>query len=112
MAVKLKFLGDTIQVTINNSRIEGQNFIFQALVEDSNLPKNIENLIFDMDKVEYVNSLGIAEFISIHRYFASVTNSKTRIRFINVNQKIANLFRLIELGNLSEIELKTPVKGA
>ena len=107
MSVKVQYRGDTIDVKVNHSRIDGKNLIFQALVDDPSIPKEVEFLVFNLANVDYVNSLGIAEFISIHRYFNSVNERGTRIRFTDVDTKIATLFKMVELGNISEIELKT-----
>ncbi len=106
MAVKIKYRGDTLDIFVTSTRIEGKNEIFQTLVEDNTLPKEVENLVFDLNEVDYVNSLGIAEFISIHRYFSSVNQGRTRMRFVNVEPKIAQLFEMVELGNLSEVQKK------
>ena len=103
MSIKVDYKGDTIAVKINEPRIEGKNNIFQTLVEDHDYPQDIDNLVFDLDAVNYVNSLGIAEFISIHRYFSSINEGKTKISFVNVDKKIATLFEMVELGNLSTI---------
>ncbi|MDH5719247.1 MAG: STAS domain-containing protein [Spirochaetia bacterium] len=94
-----------LNVVVNEKRIEGSNHIFEHLVEESKISDKdkVKKIIFDFANVEYINSLGIAEFISIIRYYTNVTNAVAKYKFINVNKDIRKLFSLVELGHLVEI---------
>ncbi|MDH5716554.1 MAG: hypothetical protein OEZ22_02825 [Spirochaetia bacterium] len=102
----INYTDDNINVIIKSPRIEGENTIFESLVEDETTPKNVSKITFDMSDVKYVNSLGIAEFISIVRFFTNISNGNTKYTFINVDKNIAKLFHIVELGSLVHIEEK------
>jgi len=96
---------NTVKVIINEVKIDGQNSIFEFMVEQKIAIKNIEKMIIDFDKVAYINSLGIAEFISLMRYYTE-KKPKIRYRFINVDKKISKIFKMVELGSIADIESK------
>lgn len=111
MAVTVDYLGDTLRVQIIHPRIEGKNYIFEALVEDASLSKDVSRIKIDMEGVEYINSLGIAELISIHRFYDRTNNGQTRIIFKNVDPKIASIFRMVEMEKICEIIEKASPKS-
>jgi len=96
---------DVIRVQILEPVLDGQQSLFELLVEKKIVTKKTERMIIDFENVTYINSLGIAEFISLMRYF-SEKKPKMKYRFINVDKKIAKVFKMIELGNIADIETK------
>ena len=106
MAIHVQQKSNQLNVSVNLRRIDGNNEIFRALVDDSSLDLDVELIEFDMDKVEYMNSLGIAEFISLHRYFVDLNNGKTRFAFTNLDPKIYTLMNLVEIGKLADLHKK------
>jgi anti-anti-sigma factor len=94
---------EILKVKINDVRLDGQNSLFDFLVEQSAVTDKIEKIIFDFDKVNYINSLGIAEFISLMRYF-SEKKPKLKFKYVNVDKKIAKIFKMIELNSIADVE--------
>jgi len=101
----LEIKNGMLNVVITEPRIEGSNHIFEQLVENDEITekKNINKIIFDLINVEYINSLGIAEFISIIRYYTNLTSGAAKFKFVNVRKEIKKLFSIVELGQLVEI---------
>ena len=94
---------DTLKITINEEKLDGQNSLFEFMVEQDIVDKRTERIVFDFDKVTYINSLGIAEFISLMRFF-SEKKPKIKFKYINVDKKIAKIFKMIELSSIADIE--------
>lgn len=105
MIATVRIENDTVFVTINDPKVDGQKSIFEVLI-DANPPiAEIERIIFDFDVVSFINSLGIAEFISIIRFFTE-KNKKLKFKFVNVDKKIIKIFKMIELSNIADIEAR------
>lgn len=96
---------DTIRIKINEPKLDGQNSLFELLIEKKIINNKIDKIIIDFDNVTYINSLGIAEFISLMRYF-SEKKPKIKYKYINVEKKISKIFKMIELGSIADIESK------
>ncbi|MDH4262800.1 MAG: STAS domain-containing protein [Spirochaetia bacterium] len=105
MIADVEFIQDAVKIKINETKIDGQNSIFELLIEKKILTKKIEKIIIDFENVIYINSLGIAEFISLMRYY-SEKRPKMKYKFINVDKKISKIFKMIELDNIADIESK------
>jgi len=103
MIVDIETEADTIKININEPKLDGQNSLFELLLEKKIVTKKIEKIIINFDKVSYINSLGIAEFISLMRYF-SEKSPKLKYKYINVDKKIAKIFKMIELSSIADIE--------
>ena len=103
MAVSIEYKGDILEIKIHSSRIDGKNEIFEALTETT-IPSGIEIVEIDMRRVSYINSLGIAELVSIYRYLMQDEKRKNlKFRFLNVKPEVAQLLRLVEFADLVEI---------
>lgn len=96
---------DTVHILITEPKLDGQNSLFELLVEQQVINNKIEKIVIDFNNVTYINSLGIAEFISLMRYF-SEKKPKIKYKYINVDKKISKIFKMIELGSIADIESK------
>jgi anti-anti-sigma factor len=105
MIASIETENDTVKIKINVDKLDGQNSIFELLIEKKIMVHKIEKMVIDFDNVTYINSLGIAEFISLMRYFTE-KRSKMKYKFINVDKKISKIFKMIELNNIADIESK------
>jgi len=104
MAVEIQVTNEAAVIKIGDEQINGQNFIFDdVMVHFDQNKEDFEKVIVDFSKVEYVNSLGIAEMISMIKYFRE-KNKKIKFKMINVNKKVVKLFKMVELGTLADIE--------
>lgn len=104
--VKIQQKANSIVVKVMYPRVDGNNLIFRRLIEEEKLDFDIQKIVFDMDRVEYVNSLGIAEFISLHRYFSGSFDHPVEFEFINLEPKINSIFQMVEIGKLAKVSLK------
>ena len=105
MVSKIDSDQDSIRILIDSTRLEGQNSIFEYLLDQNINIDPVDRIIFDFSKVEYINSLGIAEFISLMKYY-SEKKKRLKFKFYNVDKKIAKVFKMIELGTIADIETK------
>jgi len=103
MIADFKIEDECLSVTINESKLDGQESLFEFIIEQNVVEKKIEKIIFDFVNVNYINSLGIAEFISLMRFF-SEKKPKMKYKYINVDKKISKIFKMIELGSIADIE--------
>lgn len=101
--MKIEKKDNILKVDIDLKRIEGQNQIFEQLLEMKPPVAQIQQIEFDLARVDYINSLGIAEFISIYRYFNDESKENFRFIFHNVAPEIAQIFEIVEIGQISEI---------
>ncbi len=94
-----------ITVKLQLRRLEGDTKLLSALTArpEYSDPRSIE---FDMADVIYVNSLGIAEFISVYRYYNVEKGKKVKIIFSHLRPEIAKIFHLVELGQISDIIIR------
>lgn len=104
MAVNITTSESKVTVKINLPRVEGQNSIYTALVNEKKLPITVSKIEFDMQRVTYINSMGLAEFIAIYRYLTTHSRQEFTMSFFNLSPNIARMFRLIELGELAELQ--------
>ncbi len=102
MLVDITKTGQELRIKVLHPRIDGDNFIIKSLKEKK-LVFAMELVEFDLDSVEYVNSLGITEFVNIHRMYTEISRGKTRFRFINVDKKVNAILELVEVQKLAEI---------
>ncbi len=105
MAYETKFEQGVFTVLLEKERQEGEQDILNGLIESDYSGMTIDKVIFDFDRVIYINSLGIAEFISVMKFMISKFE-KIKFKFINVDKKIAKIFKMVELGNLADIDTK------
>ncbi|MDH4200401.1 MAG: hypothetical protein OEV66_08490 [Spirochaetia bacterium] len=94
---------DSLIVLIKEPRLDGQVSLFEFFLDNNIIHNNVEKIIFDFNHVTYINSLGIAEFISLMRYL-SEKRPKLKYRFVNVEKKISKIFKMIELTSIADIE--------
>jgi len=103
--VKLNYEIDSLSIIFMKPHIEGNDPIFEIVIDQFDKRKKINRIIFNFEKVSYINSLGIAELISLMRYFQGF-NPKAKFKFIELDKKIAKIFKMVELGNLADIETR------
>jgi anti-anti-sigma regulatory factor len=46
---------DTVKIKINDPKLDGQNSIFELLIEKKIVAKNIDKIVIDFDNVTYIN---------------------------------------------------------
>jgi len=98
--------GPVIRVRILHPRLDGNNYIVSALKAAGHISSEIGTVEMDFAKVEYLNSLGITELVTIHRLFQEQSRGKTTFRFLNVDRKIRVILELVEIQKIAEIEPK------
>ena len=99
--------GSKLIIKILHNRIDGDNHIIHALEKGNFIQEDIESLEFDFDRVEYLNSLGITEFININRKFpVKGKRKKSKFVFLNVSAHIYGILELVEMHKMAEIHLK------
>jgi len=106
MELDIKIEQSSMRVSIHTEKLEGEIPIFESVLAKHNENGGkVGKIVFDFDEVQYINSLGIAEFISIIRYFSGL-NDKTKFKFINLDKKIAKVFKMVEMHNLADLDTK------
>lgn len=105
MSFEISNSQNILNIKIENAQVEGDQEVLNELLEKGYNEQKISKVVFDFENVEYINSLGIAEFIAIMKYF-SQEKRKIKYKFINVDKKIGKIFKMVELGNLADIETK------
>ncbi len=106
MPVRIEKRGRNLYVEVTHPRIDGENHILRALQEGNYFRGEFEYVDIDLEHVEYLNSLGITEFVNIHRRFIDEGNT-TRLRLLNVERKVNAILELVEMQKIADIELKT-----
>lgn len=102
---EFQLMGGALIVHIRQKRLEGETALLQSITEESEYER-VTSIEFDMSDVTYVNSLGIAEFISIYRYYNMGENSKkVKLLFTHLRPEIAKIFKLVELGQIADINV-------
>ncbi len=108
MFVEFKREGDALKIIVLHPRIDGENHIWNAVQKENLLQPDVGLLEFDLGRVEYMNSLGITEFVNIHRRFLDTTKGRVKLRFINVERKIMGILALVELDKVAEVFPRPP----
>jgi len=95
-----------LRIQILHRRIDGENYILNALLEGDYFSSEVSLVELDFENVEYLNSLGITEFINIHRKFNASNPESVEFKFINVDAHIYGILELVEMHKIAEIILK------
>ena len=98
--------GSSVKIKILQQRLDGDNFVLNALKDGNFFNKDIELVEIDFDPVEFINSLGITELVNIHRMYMDANQGSTRFRFLNVDRKVNAILELVEIQKIAEIEVK------
>lgn len=73
--------GTTLILRAVYPRLDGAAILLNALKSGPWLEGDVEAVEIDFGDVEYLNSLGITELVTIHRLVQEQTRGKTRFRF-------------------------------
>ncbi len=98
MHVEVQQNGSQLFVRLLAPRLEGDNHVVDALKEYAEPAPELVEL--DFDGVNYLNSRGITELVSLYRLF---DNEVTRLRFINVKGRVRHVMDLVELHHIADI---------
>lgn len=93
---------EKIEIKFHKIRLDGDNSIFHAVTTSEYEPDSFRDISMDLEQVDYINSLGIAEIVSTFRYLKG-NREDVKMRITNVNNSISNVFRLVELTDIFEI---------
>ncbi len=104
MSVIITQIDSKIMVTINQARLEGGNSIFDNLIKEAPFSDTIKTLVIDFNRVEYINSLGMAELMSTYSNLRRINGRDIKLVFSRLQPQIAKVLRLLDLGEIAEIE--------
>jgi anti-anti-sigma factor len=99
MRIEMEQHNRTLYVRLLDSRLEGENEVADALKEYTAV--DLERVEIDFARVEYMNSRGITELVSIYRAF---NPEKTKLKFLNVRGRVRHIMDLVELHHIAEIQ--------
>ncbi|MCR9141240.1 MAG: STAS domain-containing protein [bacterium] len=99
MRIEIEQHNRTLYVRLLDPRLEGENEIVDALKEYVEV--DLERVEIDFGQVEYMNSRGITELVSIYRSFDA---DKTKLKFLNVRGRVRHVMDLVELHHIAEIQ--------
>ena len=83
--------------------LQGDNDLFRFIASQSDLPESTSSIEFDFEQIDYVNSLGIAELISIFRYLQRKYYQDIGFYLNNVSPEIQRLLRIVEIDQFFRI---------
>ncbi len=98
MRVDIEQNNRTLYVRLLDPRLEGEHEVVDALKAYTSM--DLERVELDFASVEYMNSRGITELVSIYRSFNA---DKTRLHFLNVRGRVRHIMELDELHHIAEI---------
>ena len=99
MRVEIEHHNRSLYVRLLDPRLEGENQVADALQEYAQTDLERVELAFGL--VEYMNSRGITELVSIYRTFDP---EKTKLKFLNVRGRVRHIMNLVELHHIAEIQ--------
>lgn len=99
MRIEIEQHNRTLYVRLLDPRLEGENEVVDALKEYAEV--DLERVEMDFGQVEYMNSRGITELVSIYRTF---NPEKTKLKFLNVRGRVRHIMDLVELHHIAEIQ--------
>ncbi len=99
MRLELEQHNQTLYVRLLDQRLEGENEIVDALKEYTEV--DLDRVEIDFGQVEYMNSRGITELVSIYRSFDP---KKVKLKFLNVRGRVKHVMDLVELHHIAEIQ--------
>ncbi len=106
MPVEIEKRGRVIYVLVKYPRVDGENYILRSLSEGGYFQSDLAAIEIDLANVEHLNSLGITEFVSIHRRIQDAADGETRLRLINVDRKVNAILELVEMHKIADVHLK------
>ncbi|MCE9597807.1 MAG: hypothetical protein K8S54_07555 [Spirochaetia bacterium] len=95
--------GQIVRIRILHPRLDGSNYVIAALKAAPFVTPDVTHVDIDFEAVEYLNSLGITELVTIHRLFQEQTRGKCTFRFLGVDRKIRVILELVEVQKIAEI---------
>ena len=98
MRVDIEQNNRTLYVRLLDPRLEGEHEVVDALKAYTSM--DLERVELDFASVEYMNSRGITELVSIYR---SVNADKTRLHFLNVRGRVRHIMELVALHHIAAI---------
>lgn len=106
MPVEIEKRGQVIYVLVKYPRVDGENYILRSLSEGNYFQSGLEAIEIDLVNVEHLNSLGITEFVSIHRRLQDASDGRTRLRLSNVDRKVNAILELVEMHKIADVHLR------
>ena len=103
MSVTITEQGNRLLVVVHHSRVDGENYILSALTDGQYFKDGIHDLEIDLENVEYINSLGISELVTINRKFLDVRPQGVNFRLLNVDRRVNAILELVEIENIADI---------
>ena len=83
--------------------LQGDNDLFRFIANQSDLPESTSSIEFDFEQIKYVNSLGVAELISIFRYLQRKYHQDISFNLTKVSPEIQRLLRIVEIDQFFRI---------
>jgi anti-anti-sigma factor len=99
MRVEIEENERTLYVRLLDPRLEGDNQVSEALIPYKTA--ELDRVEIDFRLVEYMNSRGITELVTIYRTFDP---QRTKLRFLNVRGRVRHVMDLVELHHIAEIQ--------
>lgn len=106
MSVQIQKSNHSLLIKVAFPRLDGENHIINALDDDECFQPDVESIEIDLSSVDYINSLGISEFVTINRRFLEVRPNGVNFRLTNVDRRVNAILELVEFEKVAEIALK------
>ncbi|MCS6985016.1 MAG: STAS domain-containing protein [Leptospiraceae bacterium] len=103
MSLSIDNLDKKVLISIQTPRLTGESRLVEQVLQAS-LGEDIEEFVFDFSRVEYINSLGMAELVALYHNLSRIYKKPFRWRFTHLNPSIARILRMVDLGKIAHIE--------
>lgn len=103
MMVQFITQNDILIFRLPHGCLQGDNDLFRFIANQSDLPSETSSIQFDFEQIDYINSLGVAELISIFRYLQRKYHQDIEFNLINVSAEIQKLLKIVEMDQFFRI---------
>lgn len=98
--------GNNLNFKLPSGSLQGDNTLFRFITNEINVPEDAHTILFDFTSVDYINSLGIAELISIFRYFQRRYSDEVEFKLVAVSPEVKKVLEIVEIDQFFDIESK------
>ncbi|MCB1327774.1 MAG: hypothetical protein H7A21_13860 [Spirochaetales bacterium] len=95
-----------IFIRVLQDRLDGASVLLAEVRAGDYMKSTIELVEIDLESVEYINSLGITELVTLKRLFSEASLHPVQMRLLNVDRRVNAILELLEIHKMADVRLR------
>ena len=93
-----------IFIRVLQDRLDGASVLLAEVRAGDYMKSTIE--LVEIESVEYINSLGITELVTLKRLFSEASLHPVQMRLLNVDRRVNAILELLEIHKMADVRLR------